>query len=75
MRRQDEGVAVGRRAHQLGDRDRAGRAGLDLHHESPGKLRLHLVGEQPGDDIDQTAGRVAGQHGDRTLRILRCNGN
>ena len=75
MRRKDEGVTVGLRAHQLGDRDRAGGAGLDLHHETAGKLWLHLVGDKARHHVHQSAGGVAGEHGDRALRVLRCRGH
>jgi len=65
----EQRVAVGRRGGDCLRGDHRARARPVLDDHGLPERRLHRLAEQPGDEIDAAAGRVADQDVDRPARV------
>jgi hypothetical protein len=67
--REQQRVAVRRRAAHIGVADRAARAGPVVHDDGLAQARLQLLGEQPRHGVGVAAGRVRDDDGDGLGRV------
>ena len=70
-RRHQQRVAVGRRLRDRACREHRARTRAVLDDDRLAERGLHRLLQQPRDDIDPAAGRVADKNMDRLARIVR----